>query len=113
MARRESLSEIRAANPELSLTGNIISATFNIPHAVTYHKGGAWVSAFSSLTLRLRGRSKPRDVKLCCAKRLVFDADVSELLRLFALLDLLALFLLILFLPIEYFTFPSPNCEHL
>ncbi|KAK4064339.1 CAZyme family GT20 [Trichoderma harzianum] len=42
MARRESLSEIRAANPELSLTGNIISATFNIPHAVTYHKGGAW-----------------------------------------------------------------------
>lgn len=46
MARRESLSEIRAANPELSLTGNIISATFNIPHAVTYHKGGAWVSAF-------------------------------------------------------------------
>ncbi|KAM0466831.1 hypothetical protein ACHAPV_000340 [Trichoderma viride] len=42
MARRESLSEIRASNPELSLTGNIISATFNIPHAVTYHKGGAW-----------------------------------------------------------------------
>ncbi|KAL6887412.1 family 20 glycosyltransferase [Trichoderma longibrachiatum] len=42
MARRESLSEIRAANPELFLTGNIISATFNIPHAVTYHKGGAW-----------------------------------------------------------------------
>ncbi|KAL7796666.1 glycosyltransferase family 20 protein [Trichoderma ceciliae] len=42
MARRESITEIRAANPELSLTGNIISATFNIPHAVTYHKGGAW-----------------------------------------------------------------------
>lgn len=54
MARRESLSEIRAANPELFLTGNIISATFNIPHAVTYHKGGAWVSAFSWLGIALR-----------------------------------------------------------
>jgi trehalose 6-phosphate synthase/phosphatase len=55
MARRESLSEIRAANPELSLTGNIISATFNIPHAVTYHKGGAWVSPFT-LNLLRQGR---------------------------------------------------------
>ncbi|KAK5993099.1 Trehalose-phosphatase [Cladobotryum mycophilum] len=42
MARRESLSEIRAVNPELSLSGNIISATFTIPHALTYHKGGDW-----------------------------------------------------------------------
>lgn len=44
MARRESLSDIRAANPDLSLSGNIISATFNAPHAFTYHKGGQWVS---------------------------------------------------------------------
>ncbi|KYK62057.1 putative trehalose-6-phosphate synthase/trehalose phosphatase [Drechmeria coniospora] len=42
MARRESLSEIRAADPDLALTGNIISATFNIPHALTYHKGADW-----------------------------------------------------------------------
>ena len=45
MARRESLSEIRAANPDLSLSGNVISATFNIPHAFTYCKGGHWVSS--------------------------------------------------------------------
>jgi trehalose 6-phosphate synthase/phosphatase len=44
MARRESLSDIRMANPDLSLSGNIISATFNLPHAVTYCKGGKWVS---------------------------------------------------------------------
>ncbi|POR35315.1 Trehalose-phosphatase [Tolypocladium paradoxum] len=42
MARRESLTEIRAANPDLALSGNIISATFNIPHALTYHKGADW-----------------------------------------------------------------------
>ncbi|KAM3429036.1 hypothetical protein NHJ13734_008340 [Beauveria thailandica] len=42
MARRESLSEILAANPELSLSGSIISAAFNIPHALTYRKGGDW-----------------------------------------------------------------------
>ena len=46
MGRRESLSEIRAANPDLSLSGNIISATFNIPHAFTYRKGGQWVRYF-------------------------------------------------------------------
>ena len=44
MARRDSLTTIREANPELSLSGNIISATFNIPYALTYHKGGDWVS---------------------------------------------------------------------
>lgn len=60
MARRESLSEIRAANPELSLTGNIISATFNIPHAVTYHKGGAWVSFSWWKNLLLRRGRVPR-----------------------------------------------------
>ena len=43
MERRESLSDIRAANPDLHLSGNIISATFNAPHAFTYRKGGQWV----------------------------------------------------------------------
>jgi hypothetical protein len=43
MGRRESLSEIRTTHPDLSLSGNIISATFNIPHAFTYRKGGDWV----------------------------------------------------------------------
>uniref|UniRef100_A0A8H7KCX8 Uncharacterized protein n=1 Tax=Bionectria ochroleuca TaxID=29856 RepID=A0A8H7KCX8_BIOOC len=36
LARRESLSDIRAANPDLSLSGNIISATFTTPmHSIT------------------------------------------------------------------------------
>lgn len=43
MARRESLSELRAANPDLALSGNIISATFNLPHALAYRKDGDWV----------------------------------------------------------------------
>ncbi|OHW97513.1 trehalose 6-phosphate synthase [Colletotrichum incanum] len=42
MGRRESLSQIRAANPDLQLSGNIISATFNIPHSVKYRKGSDW-----------------------------------------------------------------------
>jgi len=42
MERRESLSEIRAANPDLSLSGNIISATFSAPHSFTYRTGGQW-----------------------------------------------------------------------
>jgi hypothetical protein len=44
MARRESLSDIRASNPDLALTGNIISATFTIPHSFAYRKNGSWVS---------------------------------------------------------------------
>jgi hypothetical protein len=44
MGRRQSLSEIRAAHPDLSLSGNIISATFNIPHLLGYNKGADWVS---------------------------------------------------------------------
>lgn len=43
LRRRESLSEIRAANPDLALSGNIISATFNTPHSFVYRKGGDWV----------------------------------------------------------------------
>ncbi|KOS23365.1 Trehalose-phosphatase [Escovopsis weberi] len=42
MTRRESLSDIRSSHPELALSGNIISATFTIPHALTYQKGGDW-----------------------------------------------------------------------
>lgn len=44
MGRRESLSQIRSANPDLQLSGNIISATFNIPHSLKYRKGSDWVS---------------------------------------------------------------------
>ncbi|RDA89474.1 hypothetical protein CP533_3632 [Ophiocordyceps camponoti-saundersi (nom. inval.)] len=42
MTRRESLAELRAANPELALSGNIISVTFDLPYALTYCKGGDW-----------------------------------------------------------------------
>lgn len=41
--RRESLSDIRAAYPSLPLTGNVISATFNMPHSLKYRKGADWV----------------------------------------------------------------------
>ncbi|KAK4153448.1 glycosyltransferase [Chaetomidium leptoderma] len=37
-----SMSEIRAISPDLALTSNIISATFNIPHSLKYHKGADW-----------------------------------------------------------------------
>lgn len=49
MARRESLTEIRASNPDLALSGNIISATFNTPHAFKYRKNGDWVSKYQTL----------------------------------------------------------------
>ncbi|QUC23510.1 uncharacterized protein UV8b_07751 [Ustilaginoidea virens] len=42
MARRESLTEIRAANPDLGLSGNIISAAFHMPYSFTYRKGRDW-----------------------------------------------------------------------
>lgn len=41
--RRESLSDIRAAHPSLTLTGNVISATFSMPHSLKYRKGADWV----------------------------------------------------------------------
>ena len=41
---RESISDIRKSSPNLGLSGNIISATFNIPHSLKYHKGADWVS---------------------------------------------------------------------
>ncbi|KAK4222254.1 hypothetical protein QBC38DRAFT_88059 [Podospora fimiseda] len=42
MGRRESLSDIRVISPDLALSGNIISATFNIPHSLKYRKGADW-----------------------------------------------------------------------
>lgn len=43
--RRESVDDIRTAYPALSLSGNVISATFNMPHSLKYRKGTDWVSA--------------------------------------------------------------------
>lgn len=43
--RRESVDDIRTAYPSLSLSGNVISATFNMPHSLKYRKGADWVSA--------------------------------------------------------------------
>lgn len=40
-----SMHDIRASHPDLALTGNIISATFNIPHSLKYRKGADWVCA--------------------------------------------------------------------
>ncbi|KAI0155082.1 glycosyltransferase family 20 protein [Hypoxylon sp. FL1284] len=40
--RRESISEIKAAAPDLALSGNILSVTFTTPHSMKYHKGGEW-----------------------------------------------------------------------
>lgn len=51
MGRRQSLTEIRKTHPDLHLSGNIISATFNIPHSLGYNKGADWVSLYSSLAL--------------------------------------------------------------
>ncbi|POS79497.1 glycosyltransferase family 20 [Diaporthe helianthi] len=40
--RRQTLSEIKSAYPALSLSGNVISATFNMPHSLRYRKGNDW-----------------------------------------------------------------------
>lgn len=60
--RRQSMSDFRAAHPDLSLSGNIISATFNIPHALKYRKGSDWVRLLltccsSSLTAYRRSQA--------------------------------------------------------
>ena len=47
--RRESITELRSVNPDLALSGNIISATFNIPHSLKYRPGSDWVSFFQQL----------------------------------------------------------------
>lgn len=43
--RRESVDDFRSAYPSLALSGNVISATFNMPHSLKYRKGADWVSA--------------------------------------------------------------------
>lgn len=43
----------RATNPSLGLTGNVISATFCIPHTLQYTKGSEWVSETPSRYNRL------------------------------------------------------------
>ncbi|KAK8126527.1 glycosyltransferase family 20 [Apiospora kogelbergensis] len=40
--RRESITDIKQAVPELALTGNIISAAFNLPYALKYRQSGDW-----------------------------------------------------------------------
>ncbi|KAI0475345.1 glycosyltransferase family 20-domain-containing protein [Xylariaceae sp. FL0804] len=40
--RRESITDIQAAAPDLALSGNIISANFTTPHAFTYRRNGQW-----------------------------------------------------------------------
>ncbi|ORY60815.1 trehalose-phosphatase [Pseudomassariella vexata] len=40
--RRESLSDIQAAVPDLALSGNIISATFTLPYSLKYRPAGEW-----------------------------------------------------------------------
>ncbi|ETS75603.1 hypothetical protein PFICI_12547 [Pestalotiopsis fici W106-1] len=40
--RRESIGDIKAAVPDLALTGNIISATFTLPYSLKYRTGGDW-----------------------------------------------------------------------
>jgi len=51
--RRESLSDIRSINPDLSLSGSIISATFNIPYSLKYRPGADWVSLLLSTSCRV------------------------------------------------------------
>ena len=42
-AKWPSLDEVRTANPDLEISGNIISATFTIPHTLKCKSGGEWV----------------------------------------------------------------------
>lgn len=51
-APAETMSDIRAMSPELALSGNIISATFNIPHSLKYRKGADWVRNIPALAAR-------------------------------------------------------------
>jgi hypothetical protein len=63
---KESLSEMQSAYPGLALSGNIISATFNIPHSLRYHKGADWVSLFHLLNLPMAA-SPGAEPFLCAA----------------------------------------------
>lgn len=51
--RRESVDDIRSAYPSLALSGNVISATFNMPHSLKYRKGADWVSAHTLREINL------------------------------------------------------------
>lgn len=62
--RRQTLSEIKSAYPALSLSGNVISATFNMPHSLRYRKGNDWVSAPKG-QLR-RSLAAPREKRCLC-----------------------------------------------
>lgn len=44
-SRGESIVNIRNEYPTLPLSGNVISATFSIPHSLKYRKGSDWVSS--------------------------------------------------------------------
>lgn len=61
---KASMSDIRSISPDLALTGNIISATFNLPHSLKYRKGADWVSQ-SSFFLLLREFSSDPDLDCC------------------------------------------------
>lgn len=43
--RRATVGDVKSAYPSLPISGNIISATFNMPHSLKYRKGADWVSA--------------------------------------------------------------------
>ncbi|KAI1305077.1 trehalose-phosphatase [Xylaria venustula] len=40
--RRESITDIQSAAPDLALSGNIISVTFTTPHTIKYRRNGEW-----------------------------------------------------------------------
>ncbi|ROV98446.1 hypothetical protein VPNG_08506 [Cytospora leucostoma] len=40
--RRATVGDVKSAYPSLPLSGNIISATFNMPHSLRYRKGADW-----------------------------------------------------------------------
>ncbi len=69
-ARRDSLTDIRQNNPDLALSGNIISATFNIPHSLDYRKGTEWVSlSRSSHRTRSTQRASIYQAATCSANK--------------------------------------------
>lgn len=68
---QDSLSDIRHKFPNLSLSGNIISATFTIPHLLKYTKGsgengttGSWVSSLRIILSKLWKDSEKNSGKI-------------------------------------------------
>lgn len=71
---KETMADIRAISPDLSLTGNIISATFNIPHSLKYRKGADWVCASSPSSSAVGlGPSIAIVTLSSCLRQTVFD----------------------------------------